>query len=416
MFRKTISHVVATLITAAVIASGFAVYPAAANDLHQAAQAFGITSCSGSAPCIGGSNTGSGPGVQATGTSGVGLTASSKKNNGVRGDTHFNSFGQQTGVSGVAGFDDSTSGIGDNGVFGSSTNGTGVRGASSTGDGVVGSTGGGVTTAGVYGNDASTIGENGVIGNSTAGVGVNGTSINSYGVQGYSQNSIAVSGLSQGSDGVFGTSINGPGVEASSSNNVAIDAVSGSSNGEQTIQAIGGTSAASGYSLATFNSSLSPTLVMDNAGNLHISGLLFTGGPCSSGCAKTHDGMTGRVERYAPQEAAPTMEDVGEGQLSEGQSFVRLDPAFANVIDTRAGYVVFVTPEGPSRGLYVASRSAGGFVVVENPGGRSSVQFSYRIVAKPLGAAAARLPYVRADQLLHAVRSYTMPQKPRRTS
>jgi hypothetical protein len=88
----------------------------------------------------------------------------------------------------------------------------------------------------------------------------------------------------------------------------------------------------------------------------------------------------------------PTREDYGEAQLANGQAYVRLDPAFANIIDHRAGYLVFLTPEGPSQGLYVTGKSIAGFFVRENPGGHATIGFQYRIVAKPYGVKAQRLP------------------------
>jgi hypothetical protein len=41
-----------------------------------------------------------------------------------------------------------------------------------------------------------------------------------------------------------------------------------------------------------------------------------------------------------------------------------------------------LTPEGDSRGLYIRKRSASGFEVREQQGGRSSLTFSYRVVAR----------------------------------
>jgi len=75
--------------------------------------------------------------------------------------------------------------------------------------------------------------------------------------------------------------------------------------------------------------------VVDNSGNLTSAGILKTGGTCASGCAQP--GAAGlHIASYAPREAEPTMEDIGEAQLASGQTYVRLDPAFANVIDQRA--------------------------------------------------------------------------------
>jgi hypothetical protein len=75
---------------------------------------------------------------------------------------------------------------------------------------------------------------------------------------------------------------------------------------------------------------------------------------------------------------------------------VRLDPAFANVIDPGRPYLVLNTPEGDTRGLYVAQRTATGFTVRETMGGHSTLAFAYRIVAHPFGAREPRLPFVRA--------------------
>jgi hypothetical protein len=60
-------------------------------------------------------------------------------------------------------------------------------------------------------------------------------------------------------------------------------------------------------------------------------------------------------------------------------------------MEKRASYMVIITPEGPSRGLYVTKKSAVGFAVRENPGGNSTLAFSYRIVAKPFGEHPVRL-------------------------
>jgi len=60
---------------------------------------------------------------------------------------------------------------------------------------------------------------------------------------------------------------------------------------------------------------------------------------------------------------------------------------------------VFVTPEGDSRGLYT-QQTSDGFQVRENGGGRSSLTFDYRIIAKPLDMKATRLPTMSSFRLL----------------
>ena len=120
---------------------------------------------------------------------------------------------------------------------------------------------------------------------------------------------------------------------------------------------------------------------------------IFTAGSCSNGCAQAGPNAR-RVVSYAPSESQPSMEDFGQAQLVGGRAFVRIDTAFANVIDKNTDYLVFITPEGDSRGLYVTQKSAAGFEVRENGGGRSNLSFDYRIVAKPFGDDSRRLPTV----------------------
>jgi hypothetical protein len=68
------------------------------------------------------------------------------------------------------------------------------------------------------------------------------------------------------------------------------------------------------------------------------------------------------------------VEDFGEGQLVAGQAQVRLDPELAALVRGDA-YLVFLTPEGDSRGLYVAGKGPTGFAVQEQQGGTSSLPF-----------------------------------------
>jgi hypothetical protein len=133
---------------------------------------------------------------------------------------------------------------------------------------------------------------------------------------------------------------------------------------------------------------------VDDGGNVFITGKITTSGSCSVGCAKPAAAPGYHVVSYAPSESLPTMEDTGETQLVNGAAYVHIDPAFANVIDKTASYVVLITPEGPSRGLYVTQKTPTGFAVMENPGGHATLAFSYRIVAKPYGSTAARLPMI----------------------
>jgi hypothetical protein len=136
----------------------------------------------------------------------------------------------------------------------------------------------------------------------------------------------------------------------------------------------------------------------DINGNETLSGLLFTAGFCNPGCSRPHSQGGHRVVTYSAQTSEPTVEDFGEGRLVGGMGQVKLDPSFARTIDASRSYLVFLTPEGDNRGLFVSQRTASGFTVREAQGGVSTLGFMYRIVAKPYGVAAARLPMVNLTQ------------------
>jgi hypothetical protein len=107
---------------------------------------------------------------------------------------------------------------------------------------------------------------------------------------------------------------------------------------------------------------------------------------------KTHHGLMGT---FASTSTRPVLEDVGTGRLQGGEGTVRFDSNLSGAIQANRGYQVFLTPDGESRGLYVAQKFVGGFIVREAEHGRSNLYFDYRIVAHPIGAPEARLPQVR---------------------
>jgi hypothetical protein len=74
-------------------------------------------------------------------------------------------------------------------------------------------------------------------------------------------------------------------------------------------------------------------------------------------------------------------EDFGTAKLAGGRALVALDPDFARVIK-EGDYMVFLTPEGDCRGLYVRRKRAASFEVREQMGGKSNIAFSYRIVGR----------------------------------
>jgi hypothetical protein len=128
--------------------------------------------------------------------------------------------------------------------------------------------------------------------------------------------------------------------------------------------------------------------VIDPHADLFCTGSLTAGSTIQS----AHRNSRGeRVIAYAAESATATIEDVGTARMTGGVANVRIDPAFAALMDGR-WYYVFITPLGETRGLYVSRKTALGFQVREIERGRGNVDFDYRIVAHPIDASNDRLP------------------------
>jgi hypothetical protein len=390
----------AILAGSAIIGAAVATNPAAAAEARSLLEPFGLTTCNTSNPCTEFMNKGSGPAIRGDGSSGEGVDGVSLSSNGMRGTTAAASKTKHPG-SGVVGVDQST----DGGILNA-----GVSGLSATGTGVQGLTyGTASSTAGVIGESLQTSGSfsPGVTGlSNNSSPGVLGQSVNggydAVGVDGEEHGGgVAVlarnGGQSQaGSVALYAQSLGGVGNYGAfiASDGIALYAQNANPSVGPAAVIQGGSSDPTTNSLVTEDNFGSPTFWVDNGGNAHVRGLLFTSGPCSTGCLKTKNSPAKLVQRYTLEESVPAIEDVGEAQLSGGSAYVRVDSAFANVMDRQATYLVFVTPQGPTRGLYVTNKTAQGFEVKEESGGGASIAFDYRIVAKPLGQSAPRLPMI----------------------
>ncbi|HLJ84784.1 MAG TPA: hypothetical protein VKT51_11470 [Candidatus Eremiobacteraceae bacterium] len=399
--------------------------------------------CASFGPCLEWDNSKGGVGVKGVSSGGAGL----------EGFTKFNSTGKSAGKAGVVGQDTSTSGALNSGVSGLSVNGAGVTGTSTNLNGVQGFSASGAS--GVYGQN-SVAGGFGVAGRNTssthnsnsAGVLADGsTASDALHAFAYGSNANAVYAFAQHGTALFanqGPNASAPevfvqggsgslndmieAVDASGSDIFAVtsqdgtlvtsgfDAESGcckpageftSSGSNPVVWMFAGEANTSDYVMSAFDANDAMLMNLDDSGNLKISGLLTTAGACHSGCV-VGGKRTRSVSEYSALESEPTVEDTGDAVLMDGIAQVALDPSFSNVIDTNAGYRVFVTPDGDCRGLYVASRSPGGFIVRELQGGRSNVPFEYRIVAKRFGVAAQRLPMVTAARAVRSRHARTM--------
>ncbi len=123
--------------------------------------------------------------------------------------------------------------------------------------------------------------------------------------------------------------------------------------------------------------------------------LIYSAGvlSCSGGTstAVPVDNSTRKVALYPVEAPENWFEDYGTARLSNGQAMIRLDPTFAQTVNTDMNYHVFVTPRGECEGLYVTDSDAAGFSVRELHRGRSNIAFDYRIVARRKGYENVRL-------------------------
>ncbi len=142
---------------------------------------------------------------------------------------------------------------------------------------------------------------------------------------------------------------------------------------------------------------------IDGAGDMGCTGLITGQLPAQGGAR--------RVSLYAMQSPENWFEDFGSGRLSNGSAIITLDPAFAETVNTSADYKVFPVPNGDCKGLYIAEKTASGFVVRELGGGRSNTAFDYRIVAKRKGFENVRMEDVteRQSKLAASIRQLTKP-------
>jgi len=295
-------------------------------------------------------------------------------------------------------------GNGTEGVYGQTTGSVGVLGVSDVNRAVEGDdyANGGLA---VFGDELGTSGSTiGVLGQtfSPSSIAVEGANFGGggFGVYGYTDRSdstfanaagvlgVDVSGSSLGAGLEFAS-----GVWGDTSDNIAVGMLA---------------TADAGNAMAVFNNSTTnSTMYITNfeesspgAFILDISS--FYGGFCNflaNGTLSCSGGLTTvvptdsakNVQVYSVQSPENWFEDFGSSQLSGGSAIVRLEPGFAQTVNTATDYHVFLTPKGECNGLYVTNENAGGFEVRELGHGKSAVAFDYRIVAHRKGYENLRL-------------------------
>lgn len=118
-------------------------------------------------------------------------------------------------------------------------------------------------------------------------------------------------------------------------------------------------------------------------GNLSVDGSKSSVVPVDNG--------TRKVALLCRGSARNWFEDSGGGRLIDGGATITFEPVFLQTVNTGMECQVFLTPKGDCKGLYVTNETPQGFEVHELRGGRSNVEFDYRILARRKGYENLRL-------------------------
>jgi hypothetical protein len=189
-------------------------------------------------------------------------------------------------------------------------------------------------------------------------------------------------------DGVYGESVspNGRGVTGT---NLATSGDAVGVNGE--------TSSPDGYAVAGVNSAKSGRSVgvYGETGNTSTGfGVLSKGKIGTTSVVISGFPFLGSLRAvYSMASPECWLEDFGSADLVDGAADVALDAVFSAAVRTDS-YKVFVVAEGDCSGLYVAAKGEQGFTVRELQGGKATVPFSYRVVARRQDVDAPRLAEV----------------------
>jgi hypothetical protein len=352
--------------SAGILAGGLALRPAFAVGGSAHVGPFVVTHCDSASACQQYGNQGTGIGVEGNDTnkSGNGIGVEGASTGGGTGV-----FGSAISGPGVNGFSQSgygveASSLDTEAVFGTSSGGTAIQGESYATNG----------NSGVSGISEETTGQgHGVYGRSSNGQGVYGTSSAGNGVEGHSTatGGSGVAGIQRGT-----SSGNGVGVYSESAD---------TTNDYEAFEAKADSSTT--YIFEGYNSTTNGLCTID-----YNAALACTGGADFKNVRMRHLTAGGQhVLAYASESTSATLEDFGVARLVGGVAVVAIDPAFGATINRAVPYYVFLTPLGDAS-LYISDESAAGFQVRETHGGRSTLSFDYRIVARPLGATNDRLP------------------------
>jgi len=241
----------------------------------------------------------------------------------------------------------------------------------------------------------------GVFGESEGGTAVTGSSQRGRGVFASSVDEVAVEATSTNTAGVYANSEQGPGVYAYSVQSTAVYAVSGGDGVHGVAQSTGtGVVGQSPRGLAgAFYGSVTVT------GDFTVYG--------NKSAAVRHPDGSHRLF-YSLEAPESWLEDFGTGKLKSGTAKVKLDADFVSLVAMNSCHV-FLTPKGNSNGLYVSRQNRDGFEVQEQNGGKATLAFDYRVVAKRKDIRSVRLRKVtkpKAPSVSRPARS-KIPERPK---
>jgi hypothetical protein len=288
--------------------------------------------------------------------------------------------------------------------------GPGVDGEnSSTGPGVYGNNSANPGAPGVWGNSPNFLGVSGVGDVGCYGRGtdtgvwgegaVTGVASTNSGWGGYFKGSVigAIGEINSSTNdrpALLGRNLgNGPGILGTSSGQGSIGIGGGSDVG------VGFWGTASSTGVGVLAASVSGTGLWAQSQNYFagvFSGPVLVQGSLSVTGAKSAAvrNSSGRLVRlYSVESPESWFEDLGTGQLNNGNATVALEPQFASLVKTDQ-YHIFLTPRGALKGTLYADNIGPDSFTVHDSGGASSVAFDYRIVAKRGDITGARLEHV----------------------
>lgn len=133
------------------------------------------------------------------------------------------------------------------------------------------------------------------------------------------------------------------------------------------------------------NSANQVAFMVDEAGNTWAPG---------SKSALVETASHGRRLLYAMESPEVWFEDLGTARLTNGEATVTFDPIFAETVNLKEDYHVFVTPLAQEPVLlFITAKTSAGFTVrgVTLDGKPAGCSFDYRVIAKRLGYEGLRL-------------------------